>query len=683
MNNIVMEHLMDKEFYNALIIERAQSSFPKVLKIVDQLKEKVNFSKITSIKFTEDFAPIYLKINETQSDIVILCYDNDHNDTIEFIKQLKAEEQLISVLVVSSSPVADVAAELMKLPNVDYSSMEGLDDNRFFKALEFFRKNQKYHYLLDLLRTENKKLWQIIKQNPVSILITEAKKNSIEFVNYNFTNLTGYTLYEVLGKQPNFLSSGETTKGLHRIMWETLNIGKVWKGEIQNRKKDGSIYWSYTAISPLYNEKNELTHYVAIYDDITDSKLADEKLKTYTNALKQKSDQLEQLNNQMNDNLNKALRLHRHFFPREMPELSGYKIAAYYQPANTIGGDFYNMIPYKKQFLFYLVDVSGKGIDGAFINIFVRQKVNRFLYLKNKDKETLCPKEIIEFIAKEYKEENFPDEYFICLFIGVIDLDSNQIEYCNSGIQVPPIIASQNDLITLDIGGLPISSAIDGELLVYEKGQLRFPPEATLVLTSDGIIEEYESEEIYGIERFHALVKDNYFLEPNILKEKMIMSIQQFLKGKNNEDDHTFIIIQREFDVIYSKPFILESNVDSVQVFGDQISDLIMNLDCHIQNKDLIIFGVFEMVYNALEHGNCFNREKKIHINFTVYKNHFVLSIEDEGEGFDWLKMIRREVEILNANERGRGIFLAKRCFDFISYNEKGNKVSLYAKFMK
>lgn len=668
MNSMIKNYMIEKEFYSAAIIENCQMPFAMLHRIKEQLSDKVRFSILS--KKGQTFTEIILKVLDLQPDIIVICYDDEHDEILNFVAKLKEENVLLPILIISSKPDADAVASLMKHANVDFSSLSKFSEEKFYNSLLFFRKEHKHHYLLNLLKSENKKLWQIIKQNPVSILISEANTNAIEFVNYNFTKLTGYSLYEVIGKDPKILASGKMPKSVYSVMWETLRIGKVWKGEIQNRRKDGTYFWCYVAIAPLYNENGALTHYVAIYDDITAQIEAELQLR-------KKSEELKKANEHLNNNMERALKLHRHFFPITMPELENYELEAYYQPAEIIGGDFYNVVKYKNQLLFYIVDASGKGIDGAFINIFVRQKINRFLYVEHENLVELYPKDIMQFLAEEYNKENFPAEYFICLFVGVINLETHELTYSNAGIQVPPIIVDEKDCDVLTVGGLPISSAIDVNMLQYETETIPFPEAATFVVTSDGMVEEYEKEEMYGFERFCKVIRDNYYLPPNRLKERMVQEVKKFLNGKKNDDDHTFLIIQRKFPKKFSKSYVLNSTISDIQKFGDEVYETLQKYK--IENHDLILFGIYEMAYNALEHGNQFDGNKKITIEFDIYDMFVKISIEDEGAGFNWQERLSKKINLLNDNERGRGIILTKKCFTSIFYNDKGNKVELIA----
>ena len=103
------------------------------------------------------------------------------------------------------------------------------------------------------------------------VLITDAE-GAIEYVNEEFTELTGYTADEVMGLNPRILNSGESDPQVHLDMWQTITQGEDWHGELLNRTKAGVDYWSSLSISPITNEVGEITHYVSISEDISKQK---------------------------------------------------------------------------------------------------------------------------------------------------------------------------------------------------------------------------------------------------------------------------------------------------------------------------------------------------------------------------------------------------------------------------
>lgn len=124
-----------------------------------------------------------------------------------------------------------------------------------------------------------KMLVAAVEQAPVPILITDARAN-IEYVNPRFTELTGYTGKEVIGKNPRILASGRTARQTYEGLWKTILSGKVWEGELCDRRRYGGFIWESLAISPIRDRRNRITHFVGIWQDTTQRKLFEDELQT-------------------------------------------------------------------------------------------------------------------------------------------------------------------------------------------------------------------------------------------------------------------------------------------------------------------------------------------------------------------------------------------------------------------
>ncbi len=121
--------------------------------------------------------------------------------------------------------------------------------------------------------TENqlRHLAQAVRQSSVAIIITDLAGN-IEFANPQFTKITGYSMQEIMGKNPRILKTEKNSPELYRELWQTISAGHTWKGELHNRKKTGEEFVEWATISPILNEQGKITHYLAIKEDITDKK---------------------------------------------------------------------------------------------------------------------------------------------------------------------------------------------------------------------------------------------------------------------------------------------------------------------------------------------------------------------------------------------------------------------------
>ncbi len=116
-----------------------------------------------------------------------------------------------------------------------------------------------------------RKLNRAVEQSPSAVLITDTR-GFIEYTNPKFTTVSGYTLDEVKGKNPSFLKSGETSSSEYSNLWETIFAGGEWRGEFHNRKKTGELYWESASISGIRNNEGEITHFLAVKEDITEQK---------------------------------------------------------------------------------------------------------------------------------------------------------------------------------------------------------------------------------------------------------------------------------------------------------------------------------------------------------------------------------------------------------------------------
>jgi diguanylate cyclase (GGDEF)-like protein/PAS domain S-box-containing protein len=142
--------------------------------------------------------------------------------------------------------------------------------------------------ITELKQTEDqlRQLSRAVEYSPVSIIITDVN-GRIEYVNPKFTALAGYTLDEVRGETPRVLKSNMTPPEVYPNLWQTILSGKEWRGEFLNRKKNGELYWEYSSISAIADSKGNITHFVAVNEDITSRKEAEEKIKRLNAGLEQ------------------------------------------------------------------------------------------------------------------------------------------------------------------------------------------------------------------------------------------------------------------------------------------------------------------------------------------------------------------------------------------------------------
>ena len=141
------------------------------------------------------------------------------------------------------------------------------------------------------------------EQSPVSIVITDPK-GTINYVNPKFTETSGYSTEEVIGKTPSILKSGRHSHAFYKELWETILAGRDWKGEFQNRKKNGELFWESAVISSIVDENGKITHLLATKEDITEKK----KIMADLQEAKEKAEESDRLKTSFLANMSHEIR---------------------------------------------------------------------------------------------------------------------------------------------------------------------------------------------------------------------------------------------------------------------------------------------------------------------------------------------------------------------------------------
>ncbi|WP_173980250.1 PAS domain S-box protein [Magnetospirillum sp. UT-4] len=138
-------------------------------------------------------------------------------------------------------------------------------------------------------------LSQVVEQSPVSVVVT-TPDGTIEYVNQRFTEVTGFAKDEVIGQNPRIIASGETPVEVYQDLWDTVNTGRPWRGELKNRKRDGEFYWETAYIAPIVDEFGHVVHLVGIKEDITFRKKAADELVEANSRLARQAEELARSN---------------------------------------------------------------------------------------------------------------------------------------------------------------------------------------------------------------------------------------------------------------------------------------------------------------------------------------------------------------------------------------------------
>lgn len=181
------------------------------------------------------------------------------------------------------------SSELREAPEKEVKFELHINDQRFYDTLISPLRDEwpkglvgRLIILRDITELKQKELrllqlHKAVEQSPVSVVITDIQGN-IEYINPHFSQLTGYALDEVMGKNPRIIQSGDTTPETYDEMWKTIRSGKVWRGEVWNKKKNGEPYCEVEIIAPVIDSDGTIVNYIAIKEDVTAEKESDAKL---------------------------------------------------------------------------------------------------------------------------------------------------------------------------------------------------------------------------------------------------------------------------------------------------------------------------------------------------------------------------------------------------------------------
>lgn len=252
---------------------------------------------------------------------------------------------------------------------------------------------------------------------------------------------------------------------------------------------------------------------------------------------------IERLYHQLNNEIEKAHKIHQHLLPKTIPSIEGFSFAAFYQPAELLGGDFYDVMKIGSKLIIYLSDVSGHGLDTSMLSIFIKQTINGFLSFTSP--EHITPENILQYLTLQFRKESYPEEMFICIFLLVLDLETREMIYTGAGFQDTPFLQQgSGERVRLLSKGLFINTILPLEVMNFQEKRISLTPGSTIFFNTDGLTEQGKDGVFYR-ERLKQVFYNNAHETPDLISQAVVEDFRQFNDGSiQGRDDITFFILK-------------------------------------------------------------------------------------------------------------------------------------------
>ncbi len=242
----------------------------------------------------------------------------------------------------------------------------------------------------------------------------------ITYANKKFCEVSQYSLDELLGKPHNIIRHPDMPKSAFKELWDTIKAGKIWQGEVKNRRKDGSHYWVYATVGPLLDADGYPYRYISMRIDITKQKDLEEALRKERALIAE----------ELRENLNFAGTLQQLL----MPPLAGGELTfsipyfVVHRPLQIVSGDFVWMHEDKGRVLVFVGDSIGHGVSGAFVSTLFIENLHHLVLNRGIWSPEMLAEELDSRLGQLFRQK-FPSPLTVDGIIALIDLQRRKLSY--------------------------------------------------------------------------------------------------------------------------------------------------------------------------------------------------------------------------------------------------------------
>ena len=348
------------------------------------------------------------------------------------------------------------------------------NDNKNAFAYNFIKETMQHEKEAELASHT-----EILNQSAL-VSISDLKGNILH-ANELFCKVSKYSIDEILYKPHNIIRHPDTPPSVFKEMWSTIGSGKVWKGEIKNRAKDGSDYWVIATIAPVLDSNGKPIKYISIRYDITKQKEAEAELI----QAKKKID-LELL-----ENIEYAKHIHSSFLGNNESLSLGDDSFLIYKAQKIISGDFYKIEKKENKLMVVIGDSTGHGISASYISIIAMHILSRVARYccENPGKLLKMINQELFRITRFNKEKQLTES--ADMIACCINKDSMQLTYASARMRA--FIIRNDELILLEKDKCSVGAISADEFSITNR-TVQLQKGDCLYIASDGLSDQIGGE---------------------------------------------------------------------------------------------------------------------------------------------------------------------------------------------